>query len=257
MPVNYYELRGGPRPWAGAKKARNVNTVEVGDGLFFVKSANANSAPYLVAQEYICAELAKHIRLPLPPHFVGRDKRRNLVFCSLNVTIGGGSAPPLDQPRLAVANEPDLCTGLILFDIWMMNTDRKPDNVSYMPNRVPQKLGIIDHSHTLFFYSDWSARFKNKLAIEGTSAPHANRHILLDYLNTTTYISKWLNRIKSVPSEYIKEVVTDTVELGLPDFVARQAIDFLKDRRDGLEALIASNQNEFTGIADWELLWGT
>jgi hypothetical protein len=253
--ISYYELRGGiTRPHKG--KA-GVNKVREGDAVFKVKSEKGPPPPYVVAQEYICAELASLIRLPLPPHFIARDPRNGeMLFCSMNLTIGGGTPPPLDEPARAVSEELDLCTGLIMFDIWMMNTDRHLQNVSFQTARPPQRLGIFDHSHTLFFYPDWSSRFKDKLAIEG-AAPGSNRHVLLDHLDRLDYFPKWLKRVKGVHDDYLREVLENAGELGLPDFIARQAFTFLRARRDGLTDLIDHNQGEFTGIHQWGILWGT
>jgi hypothetical protein len=253
--ISYYELRGPLRPHKGKS---GVSSIQDGDAVFVVKSETGAPPSFIVAQEYICAELARHIRLPLPPHFIARDRRSGkLLFCSMNLTIGGGSPPRLDQPALAVAEEPDLCTGLLLFDILVMNTDRHDENVSFQTARPPQRLGIFDHSHTLFFYPDWSKRFQGKLAIGGTDAPQSNRHVLLDYLNTSDYISKWLGRIKGVQNEYLQEILGNARELGLHDFVARQALEFLKHRRDTLQQIVDAHKHEFTSISDWGLLWGT
>jgi hypothetical protein len=251
--ISYYELAGPIRPHRGRK---GVNKIREGDAVFKVKSETGPPPPYTVAQEYICAELAKHIRLPLPPHFIARDRRsKELLFCTMNLTLGGGEPPRLDQPKSAVAQEPDLCTGLILFDIWVLNTDRHDENVSFQSQRPPQRLGIFDHSHTLFFYPDWSVRFHGKLAIGGKDAPESNRHVLLDHLDTIDHIPKWLKRIRGVPDEYLGEILMNATELGLPTLIAKQAFAFLRERRDTLQKILDDHRHEFSSIHQWGLVW--
>ncbi|HET7229086.1 MAG TPA: hypothetical protein VFJ16_03755 [Longimicrobium sp.] len=254
MPISYYQLRGPLRKHKG-----NIgrNQIRDGDATFIVKGEQRPPPPFILAQEYICAELAGHIRLPLPPHFIARDHKGIALFCSMNLTISGASPPPLDRPDIACVEEPDLCTGLILFDIWMLNTDRHWKNVSFQSERPPQRLGIFDHSHTLFFYNDWSTRFRGRLAIGGHDAPGSNRHVLLDHLHTSDYLSKWITRIAEFPNEYLREVLGNAEELGLPNFVGRQAYDFLRERRDTLAQIVDDHRSEFTAIVDWGMLWGT
>ncbi|HEX8393913.1 MAG TPA: HipA family kinase [Longimicrobium sp.] len=209
--------------------------------------------PSAVANEYIGAELAKHIRLPIPPHFCGYIRRTSRkAFCSLDATVGGAKLPAIN-PVLACTEEPDLCTGVLIFDIWIANVDRHLRNISYQRERMPHKLTIIDHSRALFYYQNFNSRFKGDLGI--IRPEDKNPHALLYSLSSPDYFHKWITRVKNVSSEYIKEIVNDAAELGLPATARVYGYDFLLRRRDSIETLIRSNQAAFRGIRDWGLLW--
>ncbi|HEY0016241.1 MAG TPA: HipA family kinase [Longimicrobium sp.] len=210
--------------------------------------------PFAVANEYIAAELAQHIRLPMPPHFCAYIKRTTRpVFCSLSATLAGAKLPPID-PIIAMAEAPDLCAGVLLFDIWIANDDRHRRNISYQRERPPHKLTIFDHSHSLFYYTDYRRRHAGKLGIIGQFGA---RHCLLDVLPNPDYFDKWVARIKNVNNDYVKEILSNADSLGLPKHVQRDGYDYLLHRRDNIDALVRENKKLFRGVTDWGLLWAT
>jgi len=217
--------------------------------------AKVDTPPHhIVANEYVAAELAKLIRLPLPPSFCAIIKRTDeKAFCSLNATLEGARLPAVN-PRAAVADEPDLCTGVLLFDIWIANPDRHAGNLSYQRARRPHRLTIFDHSHALFYYGDFVSRYHENLGIVDE---WGRRHCLLDALTSADYFDKWITRIRKVPNECINEILTDAEDLGLPRLARYAGIDFIRNRRNKLDALIRAHQSEFRGIAEWGLLWPT
>ena len=252
MPIGYYELSNATLAKIPKSKHKNVCQVRLGDAVFYVKLSSFAPTPYVLANEYICAELARHVRLPIPPHFIARMRTSGeAAFCSLNFNLKGIDLPPIDAAA-AVKEEPDVCTGVLIFDIWIGNTDRHGKNVAFQAERPPNRIGIIDHSHVPFFDPDWASFQDGKLGITGE---RGNRHALLDFLHTDTYFDKWIRRIQTVPDEYISEILTDAEELGIPPVFRRDAYDYFRRRRDGLRDLIGAHKAEFTAIAQWGLLW--
>jgi hypothetical protein len=250
--IGFYELTGPLTPLKASEKG--VNETYRSQAGVIVKLNNPGET-HAVANEYVSAELAKHIRLPLPPHFVATVKRtEEPAFCSLNATMRGGALPPIDA-KTACQNEPDLCTGVILFDIWIANDDRSRKNVAYLENRPPHRLIIFDHSHAPFFYPDFDHR--NRLVLGINRQSDGRRHCLLDHLATDHYFDKWVNRIANLSNEYIKEILDDAGELGLKPEHRFLGYDFLCGRRDRLPKLLRNHRNHFTGIQNWGLLWGT
>jgi hypothetical protein len=251
VPIGFYELTGVVRPVD--KREKGVATTFHAQANVRVK-INSPESPLAVANEYICAELAKHIRLPLPPHFLAKIKRtEHPAFCMMDANMKGTRLPAID-PVQAVADEPDICTGVLLFDIWVGNDDRHLRNISYQAERPPHKISIFDHDRAPFFYTDFARRNRYGL---GIIRPDGMRHCLLDRVDTIDYFDKWINRIKGVRSEYIEEILTDAVQLGLPDTVRVVGYDYLLHRRNNIDHFVRDCQSEFTGIAQWGLLWGT
>ena len=165
LPAGRYRVLGPLVPLAVDRGATDIYE---GQAAIFLKKSPAVQPPHYVAAEFICAQLANQIRLPVPPSFVaelpGEEDRP--AFTALAFNLAGGSTPPI-IPAEAVAAEPDLCTGVIVFDAWIINIDRHTKNISFQALRVPHKLNVFDHSHTLFFYPDNFTHFAHKLGITG------------------------------------------------------------------------------------------
>lgn len=231
---------------------RGATDTYEGQAAIFLKKSPAVQPPHYVAAEFICAQLANQIRLPVPPSFVaelpGEEDRP--AFTALAFNLAGGSTPPI-IPAEAVAAEPDLCTGVIVFDAWIINIDRHTKNISFQALRVPHKLNVFDHSHTLFFYPDNFTHFADKLGITGE---RGSRHCLLDALPTAQHVGKWVERIGRVPADIIRELCQDAVDLGLPQDVADSTAVSLIDRKDRLGAVIAASRAEFLSVVDWPML---
>jgi hypothetical protein len=240
----------GPLAPLGAGESGVTETYE-GQAAVFLKKPAAVQPPYYVAAEYVCAELARLIRLPVPPSFVAElpGEENRPAFTSLGFNLSGGATPPID-PDEAVAADPDLSTAVVLFDIWIVNTDRHRKNISFLSTRTPHRFNVFDHSHALFYHTDTITFYQNRLAISGIP-DRGNRHCLLDALNTSRFVGKWLDRIRRVPVDLIQEVLADAVDLGLPEPLATATALFLIDRRDRLWDLVKTHRREFTQVADW------
>lgn len=248
MPAGRYRIVGAVVPLIVGRGATDTYTAEAS---VYLKKPPPSPPPYYVAAEYICSELAHQLRLPVPPSFVAELPGEPApVFCSLAFNLAGTPAPNVD-PALATSEEPDLCSGVIVFDAWIVNTDRHAGNVSFQATRSPHRLNIFDHSHALFFYADWSTFFSDELGITGN---RGNRHCFLDLLPTGQHVAKWVERIKRIPEYVITEIFNDAIELGLPEQLAADGARFMIDRRDRLGAIIDANRHEFSSVSDWPIV---
>jgi hypothetical protein len=230
-----------------------VNDTRAGEAAVYIKvPPDAHSA--LVALEYICAELARLIRLPVPPSFVAELPQKDpvTVFATLGFNLSGSAPAPVAAETVA-AEEPDICTGVVLFDAWVVNSDRHVGNLSFKADRPPHRVNVFDHSHALTFYPDCFKFNAGKLGITGEPG-RGNRHCLLDGLTTARYVPKWLGRIRDVPKELITEIVEDAADLGLDPALVAPTVQFLVERRNSLGDLIDQNRDQFRGISDWPTL---
>jgi hypothetical protein len=252
MPVRYYRLRGPLVPVPGDQA--NSSDVWVTSADVFAKRANPTPPPYDVVNEYICGELAKLIRLPVPPSFIGRrESERQLYFCSPSFNLSGENPVPADCALLA-SQEPHIVSGILMFDIWVANTDRHDENLSFRREGSRVRLDIFDHTHALFRDGDSLDFHVGKLGITKLR-PHYNRHCLLDHIASDIHFEKWLNRIQAVSNEALQEILAEAVELDLPRTLADRGLEFLRVRRDTLRELVMANQHEFRSISQWSLEW--
>ena len=109
-------------------------------------------APYCIPNELICGELARFLRLPVPPVGVVSQSAGTPLFASRDFNLTGNSLPPVDVAA-CVQQLPRLSAGLLLFDIWVANCDRHAENFSVDFLATPPVMNIFDHSHALFGYA--------------------------------------------------------------------------------------------------------
>ena len=82
-----------------------------------VAKGSSEHSPYLIPNEWICGRLALVLGLPIPPFALFRHGAKGKrMFASLQFAAGDPQPPDTNPPVLA-AKHPDLCTGILLFDI--------------------------------------------------------------------------------------------------------------------------------------------
>lgn len=178
-------------------------------------------------------------------------------FASLDFNLVGGALPPVDV-RACVAQLPELSTGLLVFDCLIANCDRHRSNFAVDFSSSPPRMSIFDHSHALFGYNAGSGvarltELRARLAMSGGPVTRANRHCLLDYLNTSQHFQFWTRRVEALPDFQIEEACRQAVGLGITSEEAEAAIDFLKFRRTNIRSIIMDHKSEFRSVSVWGL----
>lgn len=147
-------------------------------------------APYCIPNELICAELGRFLRLPVPPVGIVSQSSGAPLFASLNFNLTGNSLPPVNVVK-CVQQLPQLSAGLLLFDIWITNCDRHPENFSVDFLASPPQMNVFDHSHAFFGYVSGGGEarldaLRHRLGISWTTNSVVDsgrhRHCLLDVL---------------------------------------------------------------------------
>jgi hypothetical protein len=227
-----------------------------------VAKGNAESE-YCVPNEYICCEIGRFLRLPVPPGALvnGPNGPEDIWFASLNFNADGETLPPADI-EYCLTQFPMLSTGLLLFDILIANSDRHSKNLYVDRLSEPPEMTIFDHSHALFGgmngvnFVPGQQRLdalKNRLAVSGGLETGGNRHCLLDRIQSVDYFDEWFRRIGSIPDFFIAEVCAETVNLGVNQAEAEAARDFIIHRRDKLKELVESDKDKFSNVGQWSL----
>lgn len=224
-----------------------------------VAKTDSLNAPYCLANELICAELARFIRLPVPPCGILRPALPTLppYFASLDFNFTGNSLPPVDVARCYL-ELPQLSTGLLLFDILVANCDRHRANFAVDFGAAPPRMSVFDHSHALLGYTPGGGtarlrELRSTLGCSGALPTGANRHCLLDTISADNYFDEWIDRIQSLPDYLIAGLCQDAADIGLAAAEGTATLDFLKYRRDRIRTIIQNNQSEFHSINQWRL----
>jgi hypothetical protein len=217
---------------------------------------DSKTLKYCIPNEHICAEIARHIGLPVPASTICRKDGSppDYYFASMNFNLTSSVLPPIDPAQCVAAVGFD-SVGVVLFDILVANNDRHIQNLSLDTSQPMPRLTVFDHSHAFFGHVDGQGNarliaMQNKLGITESG----RRHCLLNALTGDAHFSEWIGRIKALPDYLIDSVCDATVPMGfITAAEASAAKDFLKTRKNGLEGLISANRREFASISQWSL----
>lgn len=252
------------RGYALAKQVKKISGSNVTDAwwleiLAVGKKVNAPGwQQWVAANEYISATLGSLIGLPVPP-FVMLEKRtggrqESLWFASLDYRLAGEQMPPVD-PDEVFEHVPDVCAGVIALDLWIANTDRHENNLSFEP--TTKRLNVFDHSHSLFGIEGGGrlTRLADSFTLTEVAESGANRHCLIDKLDDLGRLDNWLGRIEKLPNFQIVDACTHALDLGIIESGERQiAIDFLLRRRRLLRELFHANSRVFPSLVSMPMI---
>jgi hypothetical protein len=219
---------------------------------------NTKTSPYLIANEWICGNLAQILRLPIPPFALMRRGKRNAVrmFASLRFTSGDEAPDDIDA-EACIRADASLCTGITLFDAFVMNPDRHEGNLAVDDQTSPRSIYVFDHDRALFGArkNKGMERLKNnaeKLVFSGRRGTASPSHCLALKINTAAFFGKWLEKIEMIPSWFIQDICHH--DIGITREMADCAIETLDSRKKNLATIIRANRSKFPLIKDWTLL---
>ncbi len=214
---------------------------------------NSPTSPYLLANEWICGNIANFLRLQIPPFSLfreGRQPRSRKLFGSLWID---DIAPPDTIAEKCVRQHPRDCAGIVVFDILVANSDRHKDNLRVDDPLEPSEVFVYDHDRAFFGYVKGEAasrldRLTNRLGITGGSQSTGNAHCLIEHLSSSDDIRYWAERVETIPLWFIEEVCNDEC---VPIRLRDAGISFLRHRKDNIRKVISSNRDQFPGVKDW------
>ena len=224
-----------------------------------VAKTNGPQAPYCIPNELICGEVGRFLGLPIPPGSVvrGQVSTDQVFFASLDFNITGNVLPPID-PADCVARLPELSSGILLFDALVANCDRHTENLAMDASTSPPRLNLFDHSHALFGgrqvpAADRLEYIRNSLALTPGEWTGVARHCLLHAVRSDAHFGFWLDRIARLPDFFIENACQAAINLGITSDEANFAVDFLRHRRNHLQAIIEGSRSDFRSITHWSL----
>jgi hypothetical protein len=216
-------------------------------------------SPYRIANEWIAASIAQFLQLRIPPFSImGRKSAATRMFASYSFTGDRKgdkkfvSADPVSLYRAF----PDECTGIVLFDILVANFDRNSTNIKVDRATNPRTFYIFDHERYLFhlYPKEGTKRLsacENRLGLTDASDSKNEWHCLISLLDSVPFITKWLQRIDSIPNWFIVDVCEGVCKISITRGECNAVIAFLQQRRDNLDKLILGNKGRFPAIRQW------
>lgn len=219
---------------------------------------NNEKYPYCVANEYLASRLAVRLGITVPPGtLVHSDRAGETGWVTLTY---GDPLPPVVPENLAV-DEPRMTAGLVVFDIFIINTDRHTRNVAYRPSQ--KRLEVFDHSHALFGpnrerISERLSEARGKLAVTG-KVLGGHRQCLMDHIAEPEEVLGWADKLETeCHNQFLIEACREIGETGLGPTKEEcdEMAEFLLSRRDHLKNLILDEKDEFSAIEadEWGLM---
>jgi len=225
---------------AGASRTRHV---KCDDGReYAIKAADSDLGnPYLPANEWIAARLAVALDLPIIPHAVVCHESR---LCFGSRWLGRELVPFITPELLAQCRNVDTVHDLVIFDAWIINGDRHPQNIW-----VHQQIGgpddgacdllLPDHGHAVIPPgSKPETLAANWLAVPAQlSAPKLPA--VQATVSSLSSLRRAVAAIRTLPDDSIRTLVRSTPEEWLAAEEADAVVDFLLARRLRLPLVFA------------------
>ena len=225
----------------GASGARFFHVLAVG-------KANSSEYPYTVANEKIASEIGRALGLRVPEVLLYRLFGKWVAFSCFIEQTESGETPPSGsalQIQSYYQTHPEELHGMVLFDIFIGNNDRKTDNLVLGEDGI---VRLIDHANSLFYRptSSSKAGVARLEAIQNDlSAMFDKRHWFLDALESWEIIDEWCRRIEALPEYFIHSTINNLPVSVLSDVERRSAIEFLTARRHLMRGIIEDNLSLF------------
>ena len=226
MPIRAYRVLNWADPVGdGISQSRYV-------GLNGVAKGPLPDQPRIVANELVCSLLARAILLPTPPGFLV-DRSGEPWFVSLDFTIAGEKLPPVNPSRV-LADHPRLACGILMFDVWVLNSDRHAKNLAH--DTTTGAVAVFDHSLALLPRTVPADEFFS--AREGVHG--LVRHCLADHIRDGSFFREWQERIEALPDFYVHDALQSATSCGYSVEEANLIERFLLERRGALSELSAA-----------------
>ena len=214
---------------------------------------------YIGANEIVCGEIARLLRLPVPVFGLAHSGvyGQPTLFCSVSFNFSEQDLPPVD-PAAFVAASPQIAGGVVVFDALVANTDRHPRNLAMSQSAgQPPAILVYDHSHALLGPKGGDGikrltALRDRLALNLDGQSGGNRHCLADHIPDAALLLEPLDRVKSLPKWWIRDVVNGAI--GISATEADAAVEFLSYRVDNLRAIFQKNVHQFSKMENQHLL---
>jgi hypothetical protein len=218
--------------------------------------------PYCVPNEYVAGRIGGLLGLPIPPGGViqPQSEEQGAGWVTLNFSPKNEPLPPID-PLTVVAAVPDLAAGVVIFDLFIANTDRHAGNLAFLPSQ--KRLDVFDHSHALMGVRQGRVRQRlsqlrtmTGLSGEQVDGLGSNHHCLVDHVFDAPALLGWAEELKRLTGDrFLQRICGEAAALNVgasPEEMMHVAA-FLIERRDNMRRLLYDHRGEFNAIHedDW------
>lgn len=214
-----------------------------------------NASRYTIFNELIAYRVAQRLQLPMPDGFVHKPADAEPFFVQLNFNPETDLPPPVD-PAWMVKERAALAARILLFDVFIVNTDRHAGNLAVVRRREGESdVYVYDHSHALLgggSHDPGPDRLRKDKWL-GCDGSVGNLHCLLRLVNSSDQIEAAIPAIEAIPDSLIDAAALEARSCGMTSADSELVVSALQRRRDGIRELIAENRAQFRAITQWGL----
>ena len=228
----------------GASGARRFYVLAVG-------KHNSSEYPYTIANEKIASELGRVIGLRIPEVILYPVRGEWHAFSYYIVeTESGETAPEGSASDIAAFYEenPAELHGMVCYDLFVCNNDRKPDNFIIGEDR---KVWLIDHGNSLFYRPTGVIKAGIPRLVEvdtDLAAMFDKPHGFVEALQSRAEVDEWCARISQIPSHFIRSVIDNLPREVLTEEEREFLFEFLERRKLRMRDIILAHQTLFPAL---------
>jgi Phosphatidylinositol 3- and 4-kinase len=214
------------------------------------------SHPHVAANEYVAARLARAIGLPVLD-FTIVDLAGAQLFASACMTAGTFHAQTTEDLFNRCENR-DRVYDLVVFDVWLRNTDRHHENLLVREvrprNAENPRLHLLcnDHGHCLVCPNEQATVLAEKL--DAPPAETVKLGFVINAITETSRLAAALARVSAVDDGIIEAAFAEMPATFVPS--AQEAglmRDYLFDRRARLANVFQTHRATFSSLDEGEL----
>jgi hypothetical protein len=207
-----------------------------------IAKKNDQNRQYTVANEIVSLTIAQYLHLPIPPGGIVMDQTNTYpYFFSLELLPGTAKPTPVINARQVAHQHPELAWGIILFDILLINKDRKPRNL--MLDEQSNALYIFDHGNCIY-----GAAGKNKVEFHKDLIGIGDFHCLAKNMTSLDSYSTWIDIFYEMPNTFIQKSVEKGLNVGFSKADCDYISKVLINRKNRLHEFIVKQIIKFSRL---------
>jgi hypothetical protein len=221
-----------------------------------------STVPLRFFNELVAGDIAQIVRLPVPPfamswftHNEDGKTHSDGVFSSVDFNYQREEPPKADFDVCAQCL-PELCAGILAFDIVVANPDRTRENIWCDNEGSPSALLIFDHDQSLFGGEhdglERMLAIRDDVGLRYYNQSSNDYHPFLEKVSKRDYLEQWFNRFYSIPKWFIENSCDYAGGVaGVNQADRKKAADFVWHCCRNLEQIVLANKKLFSGITGW------
>jgi hypothetical protein len=212
--------------------------------------------PYVAANEYLAADLAASLGLPLLDYRIV-DMGGDLLFASGRMPQGT-FYPAIDATLFSQCENQDQIYALVVLDTWVCNIDRHEQNllvrdVAGQRGGSPRLMLLVnDHSHCLMI-SHPPGQMGTQLRNKGPSSYVNRLPFIRDAVTDAAALRQAIDSAVAISASHIEHAVRSMPKSWLPSAERPLVEGFLTERRDRLRDLFERERAHFPNLSGGSL----